>query len=301
MNNVIEKYTDFIKEQFVFFGKQVLDKYYVASIFDTLVNEYISVRYYNRYPSKGNVTTTINYYVKNKIKELKETNENKIKNIEFMEDIFNYLIFLDTDIENNEVNRVEKLLCGLRKQKYNIEEPLEFSKDYKMYNKIKKDYIKAFESNDFYLEYKLTKKKNLFDISINHNVKMPDLYSSKVINKVYNSGIIAEDKLFIEYNLINIKILEEIINYDYSTNYLIDFNVSLFDKKEKINRLLKIIDNDITKEKLCFKISYTDFLNNKDDIFKLINKGYNFALIKDENYKEDSYINLFKYLLVKEV
>lgn len=301
MINVIDEYTDFILDEFCFYGKKVMEKYYISSIFNSFVKEYISIRYYNIYPKKQSINSTVNYYLNEKIKELEESNPDKVKSIYFMADIFRYLIALDGDLEAAAVNKIEIELSDLREKKYGLVGKLEFSKEYREFRRRKKDFIKEYETSDFYLELSKTKFKNVLDASLKHSVKMPELYSDKAIEDVYNSGIVSEDKLFVEYNLLAIKILEEIIDYNYDTSYLVEFNTELFNKKEKLNRLLKIIDNDITREKLVLKVSYTSFMDRREEVFGLINDGYSFALLKDENYKEDSYINLFKYVIDKEV
>lgn len=301
MINVIDEYTDFILDEFCFYGKTIMEKYYISSIFNEFVKEYLSIRYYNIYPKKQSINSTVNYYLNEKIKELEESNPDKVKSIYFMADIFRYLIALDGDLEATAVNKIEIELSDLREKKYGLVGKLEFSKEYREFRKRKRDFIKEYETSDFYLELSKTKFKNVLDASLKHSVKMPELYSDKAIEDVYNSGIVGEDKLFVEYNLLAIKILEEIIDYNYEASYLVEFNTELFNKKEKLNRLLKIIDNDITKEKLVLKISYTSFIDKREEVFGLINDGYSFALLKDENYKEDSYINLFKYVIDKEV
>lgn len=300
MNNIVNMYTDYVLKQFSFYAKEIMGKFYIASIFNDLAQEYINIRYYNMYPAKQNNKTTISYYLNLKIKELTENNKDKVKNITFMVDIFNYLIYLDSELEAAEVNKVEKELSNLIKTKYDLDEDLEFSKKYREFRKVKKEFFKDYETSDFRLEISNTKTNKLFNVSLEYEIEFPELYSKKAIDDTYNSGLIAEDKLFVLYNLVGIEILKEIIDYNYSNCYLVDFNTELFDKKEKLNRLLKIIDNDITKEKICLKISYKNFIDNKDEVFNLINSGYNFALIKDEDYKEE-FNNLFKYVLEKEV
>jgi len=296
MNNVLLEYTNFILKQFNFYAKEIMQKYYNEQIFDEIVKEYINIRYYNIYPQKQNYKTTINFYLNKKIKELCYENQNKIENITFMVDIFNYLIYLDDEIEALEVNKLEDKLEKIR-EKYELSGKIEFSKKYRKYKKIKKEFFKAYETEDFFIEFKKINSKKIYDTKLNHNIKLSEIYSEKAIKKVFDSKLINEDKLFVLYNLVAIKILKEIINYDYITTYLVDFNINLISKNEKFNRLLKIIDNDITKEKLCFKIDYYLFLENQEKIFSLINEGYNFALIVDETYEKTEYESLFKYVL----
>ena len=295
MNNVVNEYTDYVLKQFCFYGKKIMGKYYIASIFNEIALEYINIRYFNIYPVKQNNKTTVSFYLNQKIKELCDKNPSKIKNLTFIVEILNHLIYLDSDIEAIEVNKIEKELEEIRK-KYDLEEKLEFSKEYREFRKNKNNYIKEYETEDFYVEINKTKERNLFDTELKHNIKMSEMFSDKAIKTAFNSGLVKEDKLFVLYNLMAIKVLNEIIDYDYLSCYLIEFNIELLQKQEKFNRLLKIIDNDITKEKLCFKITTDQLDENKDDIFDLINSGYNFAIIKDKNY-DSKYNDLFKYVL----
>lgn len=295
MNNVVNEYTDYVLKQFCFYGKKIMEKYYIASIFNELAEEYIKIRYFNIYPAKQNNKTTVSFYLNQKIKELCDKNPSKIKNLTFMVEILNHLIYLDSDIEANEVNKLEKELEEIRK-KYDLEEKLEFSKEYREFRKNKNNFIKEYETDDFYIDVNKTKERNLFDTELKHDIKMPEIFSDKAIKTAFNSGLVKEDKLFVLYNLMAIKVLNEIIDYDYLSCYLIEFNTELLQKQEKFNRLLKIIDNDITKEKLCFKITTDQLQENKDDIFDLINDGFNFAIIKDKYYNNE-YDNLFKYVL----
>ena len=64
-----------------------------------------------------------------------------------------------------------------------------------------------------------------------------------------------------------------------------------------------IIDNDFVKEKISFKIFHREFVLNKDKILDMINLGYNFTIVIDDSYEDDSsnreYIkSLFKYVMV---
>ena len=45
-----------------------------------------------------------------------------------------------------------------------------------------------------------------------------------------------------------------------------------------------MIDNDITKEKLALKITYQDYLENKEEIYELTREGFHIALILDETF-----------------
>ena len=56
--------------------------------------------------------------------------------------------------------------------------------------------------NNFILSFQKTNIKRLENISIDYDIKFPKLYSEYAIDKVFNSGVIGEDKIFIEYYLV---------------------------------------------------------------------------------------------------
>lgn len=66
-----------------------------------------------------------------------------------------------------------------------------------------------------------------------HNIKFPMIYSNQAIENVFDSGIIAEDKLQIEYNLISIEAIQDILKGNFKRQYIIEFEISLLKRKER--------------------------------------------------------------------
>ena len=115
-------------------------------------------------------------------------------------------------------------------------------------------------------------------------MKFSKLYSDYAIKKVLNSKEIREQNLFVIYSYVGVKILQDIIKGIFKKQYLVDYVLSLKDKPKKKKRLLNMIDNDITKEKLALKITYQDYLENKEEIYELTREGFHIALILDETF-----------------
>ena len=132
-----------------------------------------------------------------------------------------------------------------------------------------------------------------------NNVKIPDLFSDIAINRVYNSGIINEDKMTVFYLLTEREILVDMENFDSDNKYLIEFPQSLIDKKNKLSSLLKTMDSDYLKERMIFKVLYSDYLNKKDDYDKLIHDGYSLAVIIDEEVNNTTLLNIFSYIILE--
>ena len=119
------------------------------------------------------------------------------------------------------------------------------------------------------------------------------------MNRVYNSGIINEDKMTVFYLLTEREILVDMENFDSDNKYLIEFPQSLIDKKNKLSALLKTMDSDYLKERMIFKVLYSDYLNKKDDYDKLIHDGYSLAVIIDEEVNNTTLLNIFSYIILE--
>ena len=65
---------------------------------------------------------------------------------------------------------------------------------------------------------------------------------------------------------------------------------------------MRIIDDQIIQEKIILKIVYSDFNENIDLIYSLIQNGYSFAIILDNTFDVTGSnlrkLDIFKYMLV---
>ena len=78
--------------------------------------------------------------------------------------------------------------------------------------------------------------------------------------------------------MISVRVLNEILAGNFNKKYICDFSANLFKKKKKLEQLLQILDNQAAQDKIFFEIKYQEFLENKEEIFKLIKRGFSFAL-----------------------
>ena len=167
--------------------------------------------------------------------------------------------------------------------------------------KKKNNFFNEYLSDTFNLELKSTNIKNVYNVLFSYNIKFPKIYSSYSINRVFKSDIISEDMCFIEYNLISKIVLDNIINKEYNKEYLVDFPFIITSKKEKTNRLLNIITNDLIRENVIIKVTYEYYTKYKSFISDLIKDGVKFAVIIDDtfDYEESSiiWLNIFTYII----
>ena len=301
--NVIKEYVDFTKKNLRIYTKKIMGKYYDDEIFNKYLTEYINVRYYNQEQwIRKDLSNHLTHYLTN----IYEKEENKTS--KFILELFKKYYYIDDVLDFNYEKNLDdyvEMINKIRIEKVGIDDS-SFSKEFKdlLYNNEKKriEFLSNFDSNDFCLDIKETSMKNTFNTEINQRVKVPKIFSDYAINKVWNDTLVSENKLQVEYSLLNQLILKNIISGDFSSNYLVETTMSLFKKEEKLKRTLKIFDNDIGKELITIKISYDDYLCNKELILDYIKEGYQFAIILNDKYFKDNsnntILDIFKYVIV---
>lgn len=302
--NVVFEYINFSRNNINEYIKMAMKKKYDKEMFLELIKTYIDVRYYNLYENNCNTfEANINYHMKEKTLDLMAKNEEKRDIIKLMFGLFKFVLYMDNVINVVSVDELVDKICNYLDNKISLDSDFEIKLKEMLKNneKRKKVLFDSFDNKDFFIVRKKTNIKKLYNVSIDYNLHFPKLYSEYAINKVFNGGIISEDKLYVEYYLISDIILKQIIDGNFSINYLIDFNADMIDKKNKMSRLLNIIDSDIVKDKVNLKIKYCDFKNNKDYIYDLIKDGYKFAIILDDSYNSEKIsqnkLQVFSYIL----
>ena len=92
------------------------------------------------------------------------------------------------------------------------------------------------------------------------------------------------------------------MNIIHAANLIVDFPISIFEKEQKLNRLINIIDNEIVKNNIIIKFKYSDYLVNKDQINTWIKDGFQVAVKIDEEYNYDDsskiWLDIFTYVIV---
>lgn len=297
--NIITEYTQYIEKNIKKVTKLVLSKNYSEEDFSDLLDIYIKARYYDslKRKSKSPYFNT-KLYIKDKILKLKESGV-KEPILKIYEEILN--IDQNNLKAKDLLNNIKIIRDELKLTKSIDEEIIQI---YDEIDKKRQEIQKAFKSKDFSCKYTATNIRKVYDVYLDYSFSIPKLYSEYAINKVYMSSVVGEDKLYVEYYIITHKLLNEIIAFDFSNNYLIDFVPSIIEKSTKFNKLLSIISNDVCKEKLSLKLSFSDYEQNKDKIMELINNGYNFAVAIDDTYVdtvENKKIisSIFKYVIIR--
>lgn len=302
--NVAKEFLKFKRKEITKFANLGLGSIYSKKVFEPLLDVYFNYRYYNidNDMQKKNMIFLLNNHLVETAKELLENEENKhVSEILFY---FGFIYYFDNIVDNTDYEAIANQINDFRSVKLKLE-PLNIEEVVELFKSFKErldNFLKEFESNDFKVDIINTNNKHCYNTLIRHNVKIPRLYSDYAINKVYNSGIVAENKLFVIYYMIMAKVIEDVNNMEYKKHYLVPFEVSIIEKKEKSNRIFNVIDDDMAKEHIIIKVSYQDYLDNKDFINEKINLGYRFALVLDNKFKfttdMEIMFSLFNYILV---
>lgn len=303
MNN-IDKYIKFIKDYLTEYFKLIVKDKYKKIVYNEMLNTYIDIRYFNKYDKKyKQIEKNIEYYIQENLRTLIEEDNKLVKNVNELYYFFWYLLYLDNTLEYDNLDKlIDKIIID-RKEKLDLNDDItkELKSLVKESEKKKNNFFNEYLSDIFNLELKSTNIKNVYNVLLSYNIKFPKIYSSYSINRVFKSDIISEDMCFIEYNLISKIVLDNILNKEYLKEYLVDFPFIITSKKEKTNRLLNIITNDLIRENVIIKVTYEYYTKYKSFISDLIKDGVKFAVIIDDtfNYEESSiiWLNIFTYII----
>ena len=303
MNN-IDKYIKFIKDYLTEYFKLIVKDKYKKIVYNEMLNTYIDIRYFNKYDKKyKQIEKNIEYYIQENLRTLIEEDNKLVKNVNELYYFFWYLLYLDNTLEYDNLDKlIDKIIID-RKEKLDLNDDItkELKGLVKESEKKKNNFFNEYLSDTFNLELKSTNIKNVYNVLFSYNIKFPKIYSSYSINRVFKSDIISEDMCFIEYNLISKIVLDNILNKEYLKEYLVDFPFIITSKKEKTNRLLNIITNDLIRENVIIKVTYEYYTKYKSFISDLIKDGVKFAVIIDDtfDYEESSiiWLNIFTYII----
>ncbi len=304
--SIVKDYIDYDKKNIREYIDIITEKKLSNKICDMIIETYINVRYFDMYEHvKDYPIYNVEYYVTEKFKKQFD-DKNKEKNIPLVVDVLIVLryVFLYEKFckDNGSINQLEGYEDKLKKKfgntKNTITNLIKLIKD----NTHKKEkYLNGLLSNDFSVIKKETNIKKLYDMVFDNSVKIPDLFSEVAIDRVYNSGIIYEDRMQVFYLLSTREILVDLENFVYDNQYLVEFPTSLINKRNKLSALLKIIDSDYLRDRIILKIRYSEYLEKKDDYDKLIHEGYSLAVIIDEDISDSkTLLNIFAYIIVSD-
>lgn len=326
MKNLVDIYLNFTEKRIKKYMKIIYSGYYNEEIVAEYLKTYVNARYYNirnvEKPARAfylRIIDELNFkkdilIKRNEETEDKEEKEYNLKIINNVKEVFEYILFFDN------VRRIEnfKKIDSLREIIKRITETVtaEFNikilkdNEERLYKEVTSDlvekdvFLDKFETDEFFITVENCEQiEDVYFTFLEHNVKMPAQYSDSAIEKVFTEGIVAEDKLQVEYMLLSLITLRDIISGNFKDIYITEFASTLFKKKAKLDSILSIIEHQALQDKIHINIDYSDYKKNQKMILEYTNKGFNFAITLDNTIKsvEDvEKLKMFKYVIAPE-
>ena len=305
MKNLMDMYLNFTEKRIKKYMRMIYSVYYNEEIVSEYLKTYINARYYNirntEKPARAFYLRIIDelefkkdiLIKKNEVEtEDREEKEEKLKLINNMQEVFEYILFFDNvrKIENfkkiDSLREIVKKIMETVIAEYKIKNSKENEEN--IYKEVTSDMIEKevfldkFETDEFIINIEnCEQREDLYFAKLDHNIKMPIQYSEIAIEKVFTEGIVAEDKLQVEYMLLSLISLRDIIGGNFKDIYIAEFTNTLFKKKVKLDGLLSIISNQALQAKIHINIDYSDYIKNQKTILEYRNKGFDFTITLD--------------------
>ena len=309
MKNIMDTYLNFTEKKIKKYMRVIFAGYYDEKIVSEYLRTYINARYYNirntEKPARAfylRILDELEFKQNILIRKNEEEAENieekeaNLKLINTVKEVFGYILFFDNvrNVDNfKSINSIKEVIKKIM-QTVNVEFKIKTTKDFEetFYKEITSDmldkeiFLDKFETDEFSLRFENSAiRDDLYYAMLEHNVRMPSQYSESAIEKVYTEGIVAEDKLQIEYILLSLVAMRDIINGNFKDSYLAEFTSTLFKKKQKLDSILSLIGNQALQEKISLNISYSDYIKNQKGVLEYTKKGYNFVITLDDSIK----------------
>ncbi len=281
------------------------------TIKDIFLKKYIDARYYNNcgdielsYDGR-NVVTKIDQVIDNVkdklIEEYKGSDskyDNKVKKFSIIFKIINYIEKYEkiSDLEERRKRYKDKLEEYLNTDYLTdgdinklVSKLIKITRTYRSMIKYSLDKMKT---SLFELKYNKIANTKIYAVEIEHNLSFSKVYSDYIIDKTYNEGIVAEDKIAVLLNILSTKIVNNMLNGNFSLKYLIYIPFDLYEKSTKIGNIFEMFEDEFAKNSIIVLLNYSELGGNISIIKNLIKKGYKFAINIGNNKINESDLEL---------
>lgn len=275
----------------------------VPTIKKTFMDAYINARYYNNYgndDSEGNRRVSIGKIEK----VIKDVATRLVSDYRGNNNKYEYTV---TTYGNAfaliaRLRQAGEAISELKVRKeYFKKELIKFAKDWnnkkiektadavnktqKHYSNMLTAFLNSLETNMFNLNInKISSKKDMYGLELAHNISFSKVYSEYIIDKTYSEGIIAEDKVSVLLTLLSLQLVKDMANFDFNNKYLLYIPNTLYKKERKLDKALKMIDDEYARNNVIILVSYEELINNIGVIKGIRKLGYKFAVVFDKQY-----------------
>ena len=285
-----------------------------STIKEKFIEAYIDTKYYNfssEYDIEYNgrslnlkIEKTINKVTEELINKYKGKNKNYKDIVNEYNKLFDLIANLDKAKVSIEENKIKSEFYkkeitkytknwSLNEIEYVVKKIIDLQKKY---DNMLEYFLKRLETNMFDLNLnKLSSIKDMYALSLEHNLTFSKIYSDYVIDKTYTEGVIAEDKIVILLTLLSSQLVKDMTLSNFDKKYIFYIPNSLYSKEKKLEKVINIIDNEYAKDNVIISLTFEDLTNNKQVIKKLRKEGYKFALVfnKEITMKVNDIKNLY--------
>ena len=307
--NLMERNVKQTREFIKAFTKAFFAELYNEEISNFFINRYIQSRIYNEVESDQRyfykrISKSLDAEIHTIKKEIKHVDDKLLKNIVNM---YEFIYYIDGLRKISDLRTFTREICATRRSKFEYS-PIK-GLDARLY-KLIKNYLdqkaallKEVESDDFTLNIqKYILVDNTYRVDLDYNFKVPYIYSKQIVEEVYNEGIVKEDKLIIEYLQLVAVCIDDINKGNFEKKYIVDFAITIFQKKNKMRQTFKIIEDEAIQDKIYLRLKYKELMDNKERIYELIKEGYKFVVVIDNEFKptltEFKKLDMFEYIIV---
>lgn len=315
MSNIIGNHIKKTEKKLKKYCSIILKQKYDFQISTELIKTYIDGRYYNYFenPQSKVFYKNIQDAIIDRGEELKKKYPDKVEKIDVTVALFPYFFYFDYVRNNISIQEIIQEIDDKRKGKFEIRNAdkdnfiLEFTEIVISDLKEMEQELEKYNTNDFELKIKRVNQKNnkVYEVSLDYNFKFPQIFSKEAVDLTFNTDIIAEDKLFVEYPMIANIALIDILQGNFSKVYFVEFYAPLLKKKKKLEQVFEILENQAAQDKIYFKIEYEDFIKAKTEVFELIKRGFRFTLVTNSGMEKLSrdelkILEIFDYILASD-
>lgn len=315
MSNIIKEHISKTEKKLKRYCNIILNQKYDAQTTTDLIKTYIDARYYNYFENQSSKIfyKNIQDTIIDRGKELKEKNPDKAEKIDLTVSLFPYFFYFDYVRNNVSIQEIIEEIDQKRKTTFGIRNADTDNFVFKFTEMVVADFkaveeeLEKYNTNDFELKIKRINPKNtdIYKVRLDYNFSFPLIFSKEAIDITFNTDIIAEDKLFVEYPMIANVALIDILQGNFSKKYVVEFYAPLLKKKKKLEQVLQALEDQGAQDKICFEIEYDDFVSAKAEIFSLVKRGFKFALstystMEELSIDELKILEIFEYIIAPE-
>jgi len=307
--NIMDEYIKLAKKEISEYVKLMFGKKASRQIADEYLETYINARYYNLNPNRESNTfrTDILEAVNNAKDEMLLGNPREEEAIQNVFLFYRYIMYFDNVIKAKDLKKIVEEIYNWRVGLFKAEDK-DFIKNLtKLIHESAKEnseLLDKLSSSEFYLSFSnYLGISNVQRATLKYDIKFPKIFSNWALDKAFTTGTVGEDRFFVAFSLISVQCLHDVIKGNFTKQYIIDFGLEVFEKEQKKNRLLKIIDNQVLQDKLALKLSYKDYIANKNDIEDMMRDGFKFAIVLDDTFEAELFqvgkLNIFEFIITK--